>query len=113
MSLTAGSVEGSMSRMDGQEAGWIYRYIGSEVWSFVPGKWPDKWGYEQWERKPLYLHPDPSDREGMVEALRRIVAAYNREVLIRTADVHSAGCECLRCAIDNAEDALRKMGAGR
>lgn len=62
---------------------------------------------------PLYLHPDPSDREGIVAALRRIVAAYDREVLMRTADVHSAGCECLRCAIDNAEDALRKMGAGR
>ena len=35
-------------------------------------------------------------------ALHRIVAAYQAEAFMCTADFHPEGCQCLRCAVDNA-----------
>lgn len=34
--------------------------------------------------------------------LSRIVNSYDAEVFMRTADMHPADCECLRCAVDAA-----------
>ena len=34
------------------------------------------------------------------KALARVVAAYDRDYFMRTADMHRDGCGCLRCAVD-------------
>lgn len=41
-------------------------------------------------------------------ALAKVIEAYKRANPIRTADFHKHDCDCLRCAIDNAEAALSR-----
>jgi len=43
------------------------------------------------------------DRDDAVAKLNAIVKAYKKSTGgLRTADFHSSGCDCLRCAVDNA-----------
>lgn len=47
-------------------------------------------------------------RDELRKLLARAAMAYRKERPLRTADFHVHGCECLRCAMDDAE-ALFKM----
>lgn len=44
----------------------------------------------------------PPVYERKLNALTRIVDAYDAENPFRTADMHPADCKCLRCAVDDA-----------
>jgi len=49
-----------------------------------------------------------TSRSAAEKAIADIVGAYEREVPMRTADAHSAGCDCLRCGVDRAASLLNK-----
>jgi len=49
----------------------------------------------------------PPVHERKLNALSRIVDAYDAANPIRTADMHPSRCKCLRCAIDEARDIVR------
>lgn len=65
---------------------------------------------DKWEKIAGNLH------QGLTEALRdkqrvlvligSAVAAYKNAVPMRSADVHSSECACLRCAMDRLEALL-------
>ena len=43
------------------------------------------------------------ERDEAVAKLRAIIKAYKKSTGgLRTADFHAIGCDCLRCAVDNA-----------
>lgn len=76
-----------------------------------------------YENASTDCHPLPGSQEQLTFALvevsrqrdewRKLVAnmarAYRKERPLRTADFHTAGCECLRCAMDEAEAAFKKI----
>jgi len=49
------------------------------------------------------------DRNRAEDLLRKVVKQYEKSVFMRTADMHSGDCECLRCAMDNASDHIAKL----
>lgn len=46
--------------------------------------------------------------EAQAKRIEAIVAAYDREVFMRSADEHPENCGCLRCEIDRARAALNQ-----
>lgn len=44
----------------------------------------------------------------LVPALTAVVVVYKRDNPMRTADMHSPACTCMRCAIDTADAALSR-----
>lgn len=76
-----------------------------------------------YERADSDCHPIPGSAEQLAFALvsvshqrdehrkliARIVRAYKKATPLRTADFHTQGCDCLRCAMDDAEGAMRKI----
>lgn len=44
----------------------------------------------------------PSVHERKLNALARIVDAYDAANPMRTAEMHPSDCDCLRCAVDDA-----------
>ena len=77
-----------------------------------------------YEKASNDCHPMPGSQEQLTFALveisrqrdelRKLLAkaarAYRKDYPLRTADFH-VGCECLRCAMDEAEAALEKIVA--
>lgn len=76
-----------------------------------------------YEKASSDCHPLPGSQEQLTFALvevsrqrdewRKLMAkaarAYRKERPLRTADFHIAGCECLRCAMDEAEAAFKNI----
>ena len=47
-----------------------------------------------------WLPPAPDAVARLVEAVKAVVLAYQKAYPMRTADMHPAECDCLRCKID-------------
>lgn len=54
---------------------------------------------------------DPDPRDAVVTAARAVMARYLSEQFMRSADAHSAGCQCRRCEFDALEAALEAVPA--
>lgn len=48
-------------------------------------------------------------RDELRKLLARMTRAYRKDRPLRTADFHIEGCDCLRCAMDDAEAVFKKI----
>jgi hypothetical protein len=69
---------------------------------------------EQIEQAANGFMPTPDETAAMIrqllaseDRLREVVEAYGRSNPMRTADMHFLACQCLRCCIDRAREALK------